>query len=201
MLPDLQQHRSFLLVQKITFLINRYQYFVYDNAVQGEQIGFVEQKRFTFREQMTVWKNEQKSEQLFTVRAEKVLDIHGKFLIEDSSGLLLGYCRKAFGASLLRSTWEIYDAKDQLQFVCKEKNEGVAIGRRIAQFIPFVGDFAHIVPFNFIFEKNGQIVGSHHRVWGSFNDRYALEVTEALDNCDRRLLLSLGILLDALQDR
>lgn len=198
---DLQSHSNFLLVQKITFLINRYQYFLYDNGVQGEPVAFVEQKRFAFRERVTVWKSEEKNEVFFTVRAEKILDVHGKFLVEDASGQLIGYCRKGFAASLLRSTWEVYDKGDVLLFTAKEKSEGVALGRRIAQFIPLLADFAHIIPFNFIFEKDGRSVGSHHRVWGSLNDRYALEIADDLKNCDRRILLALGILLDAVQDR
>ena len=198
---DLQNHSQFLLMQKLTFLINRYEYFLYDNGEQGEQIAFVEQKRFAFREHITVWKNDHKSETLFTVRAEKILDVHGKFLVEDEAGRPLGCCRKAFGSSLLRSTWEVHDANGQVLFVAKEKSPVVAIIRRVLQFVPDIGAFANFVPFNFGFEHNGQGVGSHHRVWGSLSDRYALEVGGALKTLDRRLLLALGILLDALQDR
>ena len=198
---DLQGHSQFLLSQKLTLLVNRYEYFLYDSGEQGERVAFVEQKRFAFREHITVWRNEHKSEVLFTVRAEKVLDVHGKFLVEDEGGHLIGYCRKAFGTSLLRSTWEVYDASDQLLFVAREKSPAVAIVRRILQFVPDIGDFANFFPFNFIFEQGGKVVGSHHRVWGSLADRYALEITDALKTLDRRLLLALGILLDALQDR
>ena len=198
---DLQGHSRFLLSQKLTLLVNRYEYFLYDSGEQGEQIAFVEQKRFAFREHITVWRNEHKSEVLFTVRAEKILDVHGKFLVEDAAGNVIGYCRKVFGTSLLRSTWEVRDGSDQLLFVAREKSPAVAIVRRILQFVPDIGDFANFFPFNFIFERNGQIVGSHHRVWGSLADRYALEITDALKTLDRRLLLALGILLDALQDR
>ena len=198
---DLQSHSHFLLLQKLTLLINRYEYFLYDDGQQGEQIAFVEQKRFAFREQITVWKNEHKSETLFTVRAEKILDVHGRFLVEDEAGRLIGYCRKVFGTSLLRSTWEVHDPDDQLLFVAKEKSPAVAIVRRVLQFVSDVGAFANFVPFNFIFERNGEVVGSYHRVWGSLADRYALEVSDALKTLDRRLLLALGILLDALQDR
>ena len=198
---DLQKHSRFLLMQRLTLLINRYEYFLYDNGQQGEKIAFVEQKRFAFREHITVWRNEHKSETLFSVRAEKILDAHGKFLVEDETWHLIGYCRKVFGSSLLRSTWEVHGANDQLLFVAKEQSPAIAIIRRVLQFVPDIGAFANFVPFNFVFEQNGQVVGSHHRVWGSLSDRYALEISGALNDCDRRLPLALGILLDALQDR
>lgn len=198
---DLQQHNSFLLQQKLTLLINRYQYFLYDGGVKGVQVAFAEQKRFAFREQVTVWTSESQSEKLFEIQAEMLLDIHGKFLVTDPHGSLIGYCRKAFGASLLRSTWEMYTPSDQRICVVKEKSPAIAIVRRIAGFIPYLTEIAPFFPFNFLFEKDGSVVGTHTRVWGTFTDQYALQIEPPLADCDRRLLLAMGILLDALQDR
>jgi hypothetical protein len=118
---DLQTYRQFLLQQKLTLLINRYDYFLYDNDVIGEQIAFVEQKRFAFRESITVWTNASKAEVFFNVKAEKILDVHGKFLVTDPAGNLIGYCKKAFRASLFRSTWEVYNAQDHLLFTALEQ--------------------------------------------------------------------------------
>ena len=198
---DLQSQRRFLLRQKLTLLVNRYDYFSYDNDTLGAQVAYAEQSRFAFRESVTVWTNDSRSDVLFTIKAEKLLDIHGKFLVKDAQGTLIGYCRKAFGSSLLRSTWEICDANDTLLFIAKEKNPYIAIGRRVAQFVPYLADIAPFFPFNFIFEKDGKGVGSHRRVWGRLTDQYALELGEELKSCDRRLALTLGLLLDALQDR
>jgi uncharacterized protein YxjI len=198
---DLQSQNQFLLVQQLTLLVNRYNYFLFTNGVEGERIAHAEQKRFAFYEQMTIWTDETRETTLFNIKAEKVLNVHGKFFIRDAEGKDIGYLAKEFGASLLRSTWKIYDPNDTLLFTASEKSPAIAIARRIMQFVPFLGDIAGFVPFNFVFEKDGQAVGGHHRVWGSLNDRYLLEVTDALAGCDRRLLLALGITLDALQDR
>jgi uncharacterized protein YxjI len=198
---DLQTHNQFLLQQKLTLLVNRYDYFLYDNDVKGEQIAFAEQKRFTFREAITVWTNDSKVEVAFTIKAEKILDIHGKFLIHDAQGNLIGYCRKAFRESLLRSTWEVYDAQDQLLFIAKERSNAMAFFRRIAQFLPYLSDIAPFFPFNFIYEKDGKVVGHHERVWGRLADQYKQSLDQELSSVDRRLILTLGILLDALQDR
>ncbi len=198
---NLQEHDAFLLRQKLTLLVNRYQYFLYDGGVQGEESAFAEQARYAFREAVTVWTNESKGEVLFTINAEKLLDVHGKFLIHDAQGSLLGYCRKAFGASLLRSTWDVYDAREVLICRAIEKNQALAIFRRIASFIPILADIAAFIPFNFVLEKNGVTVGSHQRIWGTLTDQYALDLGDTLNAADRRIFLALGILLDALQDR
>lgn len=201
MTQDLQAHSAFLLQQKLTLLINRYEYYLYDNDTKGARVAFAEQERFAFREAISVWTDDAKSDVLFTVKAEKILDVHGKFLVHDAAGALLGYCRKAFGASLLRSTWEIYDAADRLLYVAKERSQVMAIVRRVAQFVPYLNDIAPFFPFNFVFEKDGTVVGAHVRVWGTFTDQYKQTADTQIRDTDRRLMLALGILLDALQDR
>jgi hypothetical protein len=77
----------------------------------------------------------------------------------------------------------------------------MAAFRRLALFIPYLSDIAPFFPFNFILEKDGKVVGHHSRVWGRLTDQYKQSLDSDLDNVDRRLVLSLGILLDALQDR
>ena len=198
---NIQSESQFLLQQKLTLLVNRYEYFLYDNDIKGAQIAFAEQSRFAFREAITVLMNNAQSEILFTVKAEKILDIHGKFQVMDPEGNLIGYCKKAFGSSLLRSTWEIYDKADTLLFTAKEKSPVMAIVRRIAQFVPYLSDIAPFFPFNFIFEKDTNIIGTHTRVWGRLTDQYKLSLKSQFEGVDRRLVLRLGILLDALQDR
>lgn len=198
---NLQTQRHFLLQQKLTLLVNRYEYFAYDNNTKGELIAFAEQKRFAFRESFALWADDSKAEALLTVKADKILDVHGRFLIKDSTDTLIGYCKKAFGASLLRSTWEVYDAQDQLLFTVKERSQGMAVFRRVAQFIPYLADVAGFLPFNFVYEKDGKIVGHHTRVWGRLADQYKQTLAPELDHVDRRLVLALGILLDALQAR
>lgn len=198
---NLQPYNNFLLQQKLTLLVNRYEYFLHDNDTKGQLIAFAEQKRFAFREAFTVWANDSKAEVLFTVKADKILDIHGRFLIKDSTDTLIGYCKKAFRASLLRSTWEVYDAHDQLLFTVKERSQGMAAFRRLAQFLPYLSDIAPFFPFNFDYEKDGKIVGRHSRLWGRLTDQYKQSVDPELAQVDRKLILALGILLDALQDR
>lgn len=198
---NLQPYNQFLLQQKLTLLVNRYEYFLYDNNVKGDLVAFAEQKRFAFREAVTVWTNDTKGEVLFNIKAEKVLDVHGKFLITDSTGALIGYCKKAFRASLFRSTWEVYDNNDQLLFTGLERSKGMAAFRRIAQFVPYLADIAPFFPFNFVYEKDGKTVGHHTRVWGRLTDQYKQSLEPEMSTVDRRLVLALGILLDALQDR
>ena len=191
---------SFLIQQRFAPIVNRYDFYEYRNDQKGAPVAFGQQKRFNFREEINVWKNDSKTEVLFKIKAEKILDIHGKFLVTDGTGNLIGYFTKQFRSSLVRSTWEVFDAKDNLLFSAVEKNKSVAIIRRIGNIFGDL-ELLRFLPINFIFEKNGEIVGGHTRIWSSLKDTYKIFADEKIGEVDARMFLALGMLLDAVQDR
>lgn len=189
--------KRFSIEQRFTALINRFD--LYDGT--GTSLGFAEQKRFNLQESVTVWKDDAKAETHFSITAEKVFDVHGKYFVRDGAGNDVGYLRKNFKASLLRSTWGVYDMSDTLLFEAKEKNLLIAVIRRIATFAPIAGaELAEQLPISFYFEKEGAQVGYHRRK-RALLDKYELAVTEEVGSTDDRLLLALGLALDILQQR
>jgi uncharacterized protein YxjI len=197
---DLQGIRKFQLRQHFTVLINRYEYLALVEGQEPTVIGFAEQKRFKIKEEITFWESESRSSILFSLKAEKALDLHGKFFVLDGEGNSLGYLKKDFRSSLTRSTWEVFDATGTKLFTATEKDVLVALLRRVAAFIPIVGDFIQLIPFHFTFLKDNLPVGTFERKI-KLRDIYLLNVSPELDSVDRRLILALGVALDALQDR
>jgi uncharacterized protein YxjI len=195
----LQDFNSFVLKQRITPLINRYEYFGKDGGAE-QPVAFVEQKRFKIKEEITAWTTGDKGDVIFTMKAEKVMDVHGKYLVTDAQGQLVGYLRKVFAKSLLRSTWEVYGADDSLLLTVQETSQAGALIRRFGGLIPFVGGLVEFWPFNFQFLAAGQQVGNYNRIMG-IRDNYDITLEPAAAQVDRRLVLALGIALDALQDR
>ena len=86
-----------IVEQKITAFVNKYKVFAVNEAGEkGELMALAQQKRLAFKEKVTFYSDEAKSNELFTFRAEKVLDVHGRYLVEDMSGKMLGGFRKQF---------------------------------------------------------------------------------------------------------
>lgn len=187
-----------LLEQKITALVNRYEYFDFSGGTKGEMLAVAEQKRFKLREEIEYWNNRQDKKLLFRFKAASMFDVHGRYEITDDAGKPVGYLKKAFAASLLKSTWEVYAPDDTLLFTAQESNAIVAIIRRLGGFIPYVGALIEQLPFNFVFMREGTQVGTHKRVFG-LKDHY--EITLEGVEADRRLVMALGVALDALQQR
>jgi hypothetical protein len=100
----------------------------------------------------------------------------------------IGEIRKAFGRSLLRSTYEIHGPSGTL--TARERNVVVALFRRLVNFIPYVGDFADWLPIPYHFDI------------GSFRDVYDIDLTgDPERKVDRRLILAAAVGMDALQAR
>ena len=195
-----------IIEQKITPFANQYAIYQATQADKGQLVAFAQQKRLAFKEKVTFYADEAKSTPIFTFRAEKVMDIHGRFLVEDMDGKLIGLFRKDFGKSLLVSTWLIIDENDTVRLKLAESNQVLAILRRLAEFVPIVGDIVGLVvmflKYHFrISAADGTEVGIYRKT-ALFRDHYSLEMTDqAYAAEDWRTLAAQAVALDALQSR
>ncbi len=194
--------------QKITAFANKYKILApTETGESGGLVALAQQKRLAFKEKVMFYADEKKTTPYYSFRAEKVMDIHGRYLVEDPNGALVGMFKKEFMNSLVNSTWKVMDANGTEQFMVKESNETLALLRRFAGWIPILGDIVEIIVmflkyhFVFIDVSTNQIVGTYKKTT-LFRDHYALEMTdEAYARCDWRVLASMGVALDALQSR
>lgn len=197
-----------IVEQRITAFVNKYCVYVAGpDGSKGELVAYAQQKRLAFKEKVTFYSDEAKTQTAFTFRAEKVLDVHGRYFVEDADAKLLGSFKKDFVKSLVNSTWTILDTNDKPKFVISESNQVLAILRRYIGFIPIVGDLFELVTlffryhFVFVDVAAGQPVGRYQKTT-LLRDHYVLSMTdEAYDAEDWRVLAAMAVGLDALQSR
>ena len=165
----------------------------------GTPLAFVRQKRLAIKEDIRFFAEESERDELFRLKARAVLEFGGKYDVTTPAGERVGVLQKVFGASLLRSTWRIYDAQEREIGLAREKSVPVAILRRVIDAVPY-GDFIPIV-FQFEILLGTQPVGELRRPIG-LRDRYVLRLHgDPERRIDRRLSVALAIALDALQSR
>ncbi len=194
--------------QKITAFTNMYKIFRADESgVTTDMLAFAQQKRLAIKEKVTFYSDEQKTQELFTFRAEKVMDIHGKYIVEDADGQCIGIFKKEFKKSLVNSTWNVMTPTEEVLFVVKESNTYLALARRFLAFIPYLGDLFELITdfmkyhFVFIDSTTNENVGIYKKTT-LFRDHYTLLMTDgAYEKSDWRVLAAMGIGLDALQSR
>ncbi len=189
----------FTVRQRITVMVNRYEV----NAVQpdgseGQLLAMAQQKRMKLKEEVVFTADEARTRPVFSFRARQRLDVRAEHDVFDESGHVLGTFRKRFGASLLRSTWDL--SVPGLTAVGQERRPFIAILRRVWDLIPFLGDVW--VPFVFHFDFVDTATGAPVLVVErrkSIRDRYDVAVPDP--RLDFRVAASMAVALDALQSR
>lgn len=197
-----------IVKQKITPLVNKYSIVeAGPNGAEGQMLALAQQKRIALKERVIFYADDSRSRVAFTFRAEKVLDVHGRYFVEDATGKLIGGFRKDFKKSLLNSTWHVFDANEQEIFLVKESNHMVAVLRRFGGMIPIVGDIIETVMaftkyhFSFIDPMSLLEVGVYRKT-KRFRDHYILMLDDgAWSRIDWRVMAAMSVALDALQSR
>ncbi|HWH29104.1 MAG TPA: hypothetical protein VNU26_09105 [Mycobacteriales bacterium] len=185
--------------QKITVFANQYRVLADEGGREGRLVAFAKQKRMAFKEQFTLYADEQASRPVLQVKADRRIDVRSVLTVTDpSTGSVIGSLRKKGAASLLRSTW-LLEQPGLPPVTVSERNPVVAVLRRVWGLIPV----ANSVPVPWVFHFDGTYPDgtpalSHTRRWG-LRDRYVLEVLSP--QLDQRLAIAMAVALDAMQKR
>ncbi|WP_121251986.1 hypothetical protein [Nocardioides ferulae] len=181
---------TFYVRQKFAMTTNRYElYAVAPDGGFGQLMGVAQQKRLAFKEEVVFFSDESRSRRVFSFKARSVMDLNAGYDVYDENGVQLGFFRKDFKASLLRSTFHLegpgYTAVGQ------ERSQAVALIRRFMD-IPFL-------PIHFDFtDPGGQVLLSSERQ-ASVRDRYTVSVPDP--RVDFRVAAAVAVGLDALMQR
>ena len=197
-----------VIQQKITAFVNKYNVFgANGDGTPASMIALAQQKRLAFKEKVIFYTDDKRDKVSFTFRAEKVLDVHGRYFVEDANGNLLGMFKKEFMASLVNSTWKILDVQGNELLMVRESNQVLAALRRFIGNVPLVGDLAEIVilffkyHFEFIDLRTNQVVATYQKTT-LIRDHYLLSTTnDAWNAIDWRVYVAMSVALDALQSR
>jgi uncharacterized protein YxjI len=202
---DPNAHDRFVLRQLIRPVVNRYEFSLPTaDGAPGEPFCFVEQKRFAFKEDIRFYADASKQQELVRIKARQAFDPRARYDVTAAGGTKVGEIQKVFGASLLRSTYALFDATGAEVARVSEKSLPVALFRRAVGFVPYVGDVSNWlpIPYHFDFKRGDAVVGTHARQAFKFRDTYTIDMTADPERTiDRRLVLALAVGMDALQAR
>lgn len=198
--------KSYHIQQKITPLANRY--IIYELTKAGEKggvVAYAEQKRLAFREKFTMFTDESRKTVALEIQARSVVDLGARYDVKDADGNVLGVIGKDFKSSLLRSTWNIYTPGNEKTPVlqAQERSKNIAILRRVWELLPFIGEIPFFIKyhFDFIDPVSNNVCATYNKTT-TITDNYQLAIQDTgTKGVDDRVLLSLCVMMDALQSR
>jgi len=107
---------------------------------KGKEILFVSQKVFKLKEDVRVYRTQEKQDEVYNIQANKILDFNTRYSFFDSANSQpLGSVKAKAWRSILSATYMVDDASEQQMMWIKEDNPWVKVGDTLFQQVPFVG--------------------------------------------------------------
>lgn len=185
------QFPTYLLKRQAIALTGKFRF--YDPA--GRLVMFSEQKMFRLREDIRVYSDESKTQEVLSIQARQIMDFSAAYDVVDTvMNQKAGALRRKGLRSILRDEWEVLDADDNVIGQLFEDSVGLALLRRL-----LLGTW---LPQNYDITVGATRVADLKQNFNLF--RYELNLDFSMDInhlLDRRVGIAAGILLAAVEGK
>ena len=175
---------------------------IYVRDANGNLLGYVKQKLFKLKEDINVFADENQTQILFNIKADRIIDFSARYNFTDSSGKFLGSIKRQGMRSLWRTHYQISDAGDRQILEIREENAWVKVIDAVVGEIPVLGMFTGYI-FNpaFIVSRmdNTPIVRLQKQP-AFFESKFEISTQAQLSQSEDSLVL-LGVLTMTLLER
>lgn len=191
MLHTAFQHNHYVLHRQVLALTGKFR--LYDP--NGQLVLFSQQKMFRLREDIRVYSDETKSQELLLIKARHIIDFSVAFDVIDAfDGVNVGSIRRKGFHSLVRDEWQLLDEQGNPLGILVEDNLTLALLRRFL--------LGRWLPQNYDIMVNDQRVADLRQRFNLL--RYQLEIDFSVDKerlLDRRLGIAAAVLLGTIEGR
>lgn len=188
--PSLQS-KQYTLKKQVFALTGKLRF--YD--AQGQLALFSEQKMFKLREDIRIYADEAKTQEVISIKARSILDFGATYDVTDSaSGQKVGALRRKGLKSILRDEWEVLDTSDQAFGLLFEDNMGMAMLRRLL--------LGSLLPQNYDLTIGTERAADFRQLFNFF--RYEMVIDLGMDSAqklDPRLAIAAAALLAIIEGK
>lgn len=181
----------YLLKRQVLALTGKFR--LYDPS--EKLVLYSQQKMFRLREDIRLYSDESKSQELLTIQARQILDFSAAYdVIDPVYGQRVGTLRRKGFRSMLRDEWHVLDANEQLLGVLQEDDMTRALLRRFL--------LGTLLPQDYDLMFGETRVADYRQRFNLF--RYELDLDFTMDTArrlDRRLGVAAAILLGTIEGR
>ena len=185
------QHPNYLLKRQALALTGKFRF--YDPL--GNLVMFSEQKMFKLREDIRVYADENKTQEVLSIKARQILDFSAAYDVVDTEmNQKVGVLRRRGLQSLLRDEWEVLDVNDAMIGLLFEDSMGRAMLRRLL--------LGTLLPQDYDVTLGSERVGDLRQRFNLLAYRLDLDFSmDAARRFDRRMGIAAGILLAAIEGK
>lgn len=164
----------------------------------GATIAYVRQKMFKFKEAILIYSNENKTDILYKIDADRIIDFNACYSFKDSQENLVGKLGRKGMRSLLKAHYEIFDNENKQEYSIREENPWAKVGDALLCEVPLLGLFSGYLfnPRYIVQKADGTIVARLSKQKSFFGRTFKLDKLQDLEPGDgERMILSLMMMV------
>jgi uncharacterized protein YxjI len=182
---------DYYLFRKKVFKIFGGAFHSYDE--NGGLLLYSKQKAFKLREDFRVYTDESQTQELLTIKTPQILDLGATYNVEDATtGQAVGAIRRKALKSIIKDEWIFLSSDGREVGKLTESSVFGAIASRLIKLIPQTYE---------ITSADGRSIAKIQQRFNPFVLKYSMSIFGPDVPIDRRLLISAGILLAAIEGR
>lgn len=164
----------------------------------GRTIAYVRQKMFKFKEAIVIYPNEDKSEPLYKINADRVIDFNAKYTFSDRRDQEIGSVGRKGMKSLWKANYDVFDHHKNLEFNIREENPWTKVADSLLGEIPLLGLFTGYMfhPKYVVTNAQGIPVARLSKEASFFGRKFTLDkLSDIKQNESARILLALMMMV------
>lgn len=171
--------------------------FVIKNA-NNELVSYVRQKLFKLREDIECFSNENKTNLMYRIKANKWIDFSATYTFSDGLDYEIGRVARKGMASLWRANYEVYNQNQLLEFRIHEENAWAKVFDTLLGDVPILGLFTGYVfnPRYKVTSVDGEIAMRLKKEPSFWGRKFTLDkLNDVNDQQVERIMLSIMMML------
>ncbi|HEX5836715.1 MAG TPA: hypothetical protein VFY26_02710 [Anaerolineales bacterium] len=185
------QFPNYLLRRQAIALTGKFRF--YDPA--GRLVMFSEQKMFRLKEDIRIYGDESKTQEVLSIQARQIMDFSAAYDVVDTEmNQKVGALRRKGWSSLVRDEWDVLDASDNVIAKLFEDSVGLALLRRL-----LLGSW---LPQNYDIAMGETRIADLKQRFNLF--RYEMDLDFSMDpssRLDRRIGIAAAVLLATVEGK
>ena len=169
----------------------------------GNYVAYVREKMFKLKEDVIVFNDESKSQELFRIKADRWLDFNASYSMTDlSTHKNFGRLARKGMRSIWKSQYDIIDGNEKIKFQINEDNARIKIWDSFVGEIPIIGMFTgyFLNPSYTVKDASGKEYFKLKKMPSLIGRRFQLDRLIDIDDEDESLVI-LSFLMMVLLER
>jgi len=175
---------------------------IYVRDANGNLLGYVKQKMFKLKEDINIFADEQQTQMLFNIKADRMIDWSANYSFTDSRGNHLGGIKRQGMRSIWKASYDIFDSRGTQVYKIHEENGWIKVADALFGELPIVGILSGYVfnPSYVVERMDGTPVAHLKKEPAMFEGKFVLTNLSQLST-EEETRIVLGVLMMTLLER